>query len=90
MFALLGGKPKDLIGWKIVTDGAANLMSELSPEGRFTQEDTHHRRAHPETPYPSVSRGVSLGGGQTVIVIPYNFFLTHESPATRRAMQSPR
>ncbi|KAF7358842.1 hypothetical protein MSAN_01224100 [Mycena sanguinolenta] len=65
VFALLGGMPQDLVGWKVATDGAADMMSRLSADGHFTDEDAHHRRAHPETPYPSVSRGVSHGGGQT-------------------------
>ena len=64
--ALLGGKPKDLEGWKIVTDGAAELMARLGPQGHFTYEELMHRRAHADTPYPSVSRGLSHGGGQTV------------------------
>ncbi|KAJ7803383.1 hypothetical protein B0H14DRAFT_2613401 [Mycena olivaceomarginata] len=31
LIALLGGKPKDLLGWKKVTDSAAHLMESLSP-----------------------------------------------------------
>ncbi|KAF7377072.1 hypothetical protein MSAN_00125700 [Mycena sanguinolenta] len=65
LFALLGGKPKDLKGWKIVTDGAASMMARLGPRGHFTHEDLTHRRAHPDSPYPSISRGPSHGGGQT-------------------------
>ncbi|KAJ6447706.1 hypothetical protein C8R45DRAFT_1115758 [Mycena sanguinolenta] len=47
---LLGGKPRDLNGWKIVTDGAAALMASLAVHGHFTTDDWHHRRADPETP----------------------------------------
>ncbi|KAF8198230.1 hypothetical protein K438DRAFT_1584334 [Mycena galopus ATCC 62051] len=64
LMLLLGGKPKDLIGWQVVTDGAAKLMDMLLPQCHFTPDNSHHRRAHSESPYPSVSRGVSLGGGQ--------------------------
>ncbi|KAJ6473910.1 hypothetical protein C8R45DRAFT_835221, partial [Mycena sanguinolenta] len=61
---LLGGKPRDLDGWKIVADGAAALMASLAVYGHFTTNDWYHRRANPETPFPSVSRGLSHGGGQ--------------------------
>ncbi|KAF7342697.1 hypothetical protein MSAN_02027600 [Mycena sanguinolenta] len=64
LFALLGGMPKDLVAWKVVTDGAAKMMADRAPHAHFTDEDWNHRRAHPDTPYPSISRGVSLGGGQ--------------------------
>ncbi|KAJ6586796.1 hypothetical protein DFH09DRAFT_1307910 [Mycena vulgaris] len=33
LIALLGGKPKDLMGWKIVTDAAAALMARLMRSG---------------------------------------------------------
>ncbi|KAJ7831846.1 hypothetical protein B0H14DRAFT_3713105 [Mycena olivaceomarginata] len=78
LIALLGGKPKDLLGWKIVTDGTAHLLDSLLPRAHFTAGDSLHRRAHPESPYPSVSRGLSHGGGQTNI------------PGTWRALQSSR
>ncbi|KAJ6487578.1 hypothetical protein C8R45DRAFT_1097477 [Mycena sanguinolenta] len=65
LFALLGGQPKDLKAWKTVTDSAAELMARLGPQGNFTHEDFAHRRAHPDAPYPPVSRGLSHGGGQT-------------------------
>ncbi|KAF7367044.1 hypothetical protein MSAN_00963600 [Mycena sanguinolenta] len=58
VFALLGGKPKDLAGWKVVTDGAATMMSRLSPQGHFTAEDINHRRAHPDTPSPDSGSGI--------------------------------
>ncbi|KAJ6459298.1 hypothetical protein C8R45DRAFT_1221437 [Mycena sanguinolenta] len=64
-FALLGGKPRDLVGWQKVTDGASELMCSLLGQGHFTNEDWHHRRANPDTPFPAVSRGLSHGGGQT-------------------------
>ncbi|KAJ6479842.1 hypothetical protein C8R45DRAFT_933631 [Mycena sanguinolenta] len=66
-FALLGGKPRDLVGWQEVTDGAAKLMAEASSRGHFTPEDWTHCRAHDETPFPSVSCGLSHGGGQTAL-----------------------
>ncbi|KAJ7747084.1 hypothetical protein B0H14DRAFT_2636825 [Mycena olivaceomarginata] len=65
LIALLGGKPKDLLGWKTVTDGAAHLLDSLLPRAHFTAGDSLHRRVHPESPYPSVSRGLSHGGGQS-------------------------
>ncbi|KAJ6536530.1 hypothetical protein DFH09DRAFT_1324567 [Mycena vulgaris] len=45
LIALLGGKPKDLIGWKIVTDAAAELMARLMQQGHFSDEQLHHRCA---------------------------------------------
>ncbi|KAJ7502267.1 hypothetical protein B0H11DRAFT_2365602 [Mycena galericulata] len=65
LIALLGGKPKDLVEWKRVTDTAAELMSNAMERGHFTDDDCHHRRAHEDAPYPLVSRGMSHGGGQT-------------------------
>ncbi|KAJ7874057.1 hypothetical protein B0H14DRAFT_2229900, partial [Mycena olivaceomarginata] len=63
-FALLGGKPRDLVGWQKVTDGAAKMMSSQLSRGHFTTDDSYHRRANPDTPFPSVSRDLSHGGGQ--------------------------
>ncbi|KAJ7330276.1 hypothetical protein DFH08DRAFT_966845 [Mycena albidolilacea] len=65
LILVLGGKPKDPVGWHVVTDGAAKLMDKLLLQCHFTPDDCHHRRAHPESPYPSILRGVSHGGGQT-------------------------
>ncbi|KAF7368982.1 hypothetical protein MVEN_00224600 [Mycena venus] len=62
---VLGGKPKDLVGWHVVMDGTAKLMDKLFPQCHFTLDDSHHCRAHPESLYPSISWGVSHGGGQT-------------------------
>jgi hypothetical protein len=70
LIALLGGKPKDLLGWKTVTDGTAHLLDSLLPRAHFTAGDSLHRRVHPESPYPSVSRGLSHGGGQSVRLLP--------------------
>jgi hypothetical protein len=77
LIALLGGKPKDLLGWKKVTDSAAHLLESLLPRAHFTVGDSLHRRAHPKSPYPSVSRGLSHGGGQTVCLLPPFFDLSH-------------
>ncbi|KAJ6489100.1 hypothetical protein C8R45DRAFT_868549 [Mycena sanguinolenta] len=64
-FALLGGKPKDLVGWQAITDGATELMCSLLSQGHFTNEDWHHRHANPDDLFPATSRGLSHGGGQT-------------------------
>ncbi|KAJ7245963.1 hypothetical protein C8J57DRAFT_1523833 [Mycena rebaudengoi] len=63
LIALLGGKPKDLVGWQIVTDGCAKLLEAQMARGKFSEDDLNHRRA--QEPYPSISRGISFGGGQT-------------------------
>ncbi|KAJ7429664.1 hypothetical protein B0H11DRAFT_1944453 [Mycena galericulata] len=62
IIAVLGGMPKDLAGWKVATDRAAQLLAEGGGQGSFTAQ-IHHRRA--QEPYPSISRGISHGGGQT-------------------------
>ncbi|KAJ7707821.1 hypothetical protein B0H14DRAFT_3525745 [Mycena olivaceomarginata] len=40
LIALLGGKPKDLLGWKMVTNGVAHLLDSLLPRAHFTAEDS--------------------------------------------------
>ncbi|KAF8156502.1 hypothetical protein K438DRAFT_1861934 [Mycena galopus ATCC 62051] len=64
LIILLGGKPKDITGWNLVTDGAAHLMDSLFHRAHFKPEDSHHHRAHPDSPYFSIRRGLSMGGGQ--------------------------
>ncbi|KAJ7511928.1 hypothetical protein B0H11DRAFT_2214798 [Mycena galericulata] len=63
IIAVLGGMPKDLAGWKRVTNRATELLAQRVNEGSFSTDQLHHRRA--QNPYPSVSRGISHGGGQT-------------------------
>ncbi|KAJ6492731.1 hypothetical protein C8R47DRAFT_975578 [Mycena vitilis] len=63
IIAVLGGMPADVEGWKVVTDTAAQLLERKAADGSFTTEQLHHRRA--QEPYPSLSRGISHGGGQT-------------------------
>ncbi|KAF8131775.1 hypothetical protein K438DRAFT_1694725, partial [Mycena galopus ATCC 62051] len=61
---VLGGKPKDLVGWHTVTEGAANLMNRLFHRAHFTPDSSNHRRSHPDSSYSPLSCGVSFGGGQ--------------------------
>lgn len=56
--------PRDLAGWKTVTDGASRLLQERASRIRLTEERLHHRRA--EDAFPAIARGLSHGGGQTV------------------------
>ncbi|KAJ7779984.1 hypothetical protein B0H16DRAFT_1299944, partial [Mycena metata] len=62
IIAVLGGMPADVAGWKAVTDAAAALLEEKGQAGSFSAEKLNHRRA--QEPYPSISRGISHGGGQ--------------------------
>ncbi|KAJ7458375.1 hypothetical protein B0H11DRAFT_1737939, partial [Mycena galericulata] len=62
IIAVLGGMPKDVAGWKVATDRAARLFAEGAGQGSFSADQIHHRRA--QEPYPSISRGISHGGGQ--------------------------
>ncbi|KAJ7473406.1 hypothetical protein FB451DRAFT_1035718, partial [Mycena latifolia] len=62
VIALLGGMPRDEAAWKIVTDGAADLMDERISCIRLTDERLHHRRAQDQ--FPAIARGNSHGGGQ--------------------------
>ncbi|KAK6977269.1 hypothetical protein R3P38DRAFT_2582101 [Favolaschia claudopus] len=64
LLALLGGKPRDLEGWQKVTDDASRLLDKALSTATFPEEKYTHRRAHEQTPYPTISRGVSYGGGQ--------------------------
>ncbi|KAJ7159899.1 hypothetical protein C8R43DRAFT_881705, partial [Mycena crocata] len=61
--ALLGGTPRDSVGWQTVTDGAAKLLEERRSRIRLTDEQLQHRRA--EESFPALARGWSHGGGQT-------------------------
>ncbi|KAJ7176368.1 hypothetical protein C8R43DRAFT_1118887 [Mycena crocata] len=63
VIAVLGGMPKDVVGWKVVTDGAFNLLQARLPRLHLTNELLHHRRA--EEAYAALARGWSHGGGQT-------------------------
>ncbi|KAJ7606444.1 hypothetical protein DFH06DRAFT_1347977 [Mycena polygramma] len=63
IIAVLGGMPRDAAGWKLVTDTAATALASRVTDGAFTHDQLHHRRA--QDPYPSISRGISHGGGQT-------------------------
>ncbi|KAJ7678317.1 hypothetical protein DFH06DRAFT_1423071 [Mycena polygramma] len=62
IIAVLGGTPRDRAGWADLTEEASTLMKNRSENLSYSEEDLHHRRA--QEPYPSVSRGVSHGGGQ--------------------------
>ncbi|KAJ7794380.1 hypothetical protein B0H14DRAFT_3557404 [Mycena olivaceomarginata] len=62
IIAVLGGTPRDISGWKIVTDAAAKLLEDNAHQLTQSEALVHHRRA--QEPYPAVSWGVSLGGGQ--------------------------
>jgi hypothetical protein len=66
IIALLGGKPRDLEGWKATTDQAAELMESQRCRTSFSETNTHHRRADEECPYACISCGISHGGGQCV------------------------
>ncbi|KAJ7732875.1 hypothetical protein B0H16DRAFT_1732606 [Mycena metata] len=63
IIAVLGGTPRDVEGWRAITDRAATLMETKATRLRHTEDQLHHRRA--QEPYPSVDRGPSYGGGQT-------------------------
>lgn len=63
LITVLGGSPRDLAGWKTVTDGAASMLEERIERIRLGEEDRNHRRA--QEPYAAIARGISHGGGQT-------------------------
>ncbi|KAJ7071764.1 hypothetical protein B0H15DRAFT_957558 [Mycena belliarum] len=63
VIAVLGGMPRDRVGWKEVTDGAADMMQQRESRIRLTEERLHHRRA--QQAFPAIGRGWSHGGGQT-------------------------
>ena len=59
----LAGRPQDA-GWGAVHDGALAALESAAPEMRLRPKDTAHRRGS----YPSISHGISFGGGQEVRV----------------------
>ncbi|KAJ7723139.1 hypothetical protein B0H16DRAFT_1431096 [Mycena metata] len=63
IIAVLGGTPRDVEGWRAITDRAAALMETKATRLRHTEDQLYHRRA--QEPYPAVGRGPSYGGGQT-------------------------
>ncbi|KAJ7144739.1 hypothetical protein C8R43DRAFT_891310 [Mycena crocata] len=63
IIAVLGGMPADVDDWKLVADAAAALLEKHVQDGSFSADELNHRRA--QEPYPSLSVGISHGGGQT-------------------------
>ncbi|KAJ6524704.1 hypothetical protein DFH09DRAFT_1095968 [Mycena vulgaris] len=63
IIALLGGMPRDVAGWKTVTDGTTSLLQDRAMCIHLTEERLHHRRALDSV--PAVAGGWSHGGGQT-------------------------
>ncbi|KAJ7904063.1 hypothetical protein B0H13DRAFT_1620886, partial [Mycena leptocephala] len=63
IIAVLGGMPRDVVGWERITGEAATLLDTRVKQGSFNDEQIYHRCA--QEPYPSISRGISHGGGQT-------------------------
>ncbi|KAJ6600992.1 hypothetical protein DFH09DRAFT_901023 [Mycena vulgaris] len=63
IIALLGGTPRDGVGWKAATNGAATLLQERLSRIHLSDEQLHHR--HAQESFPAIARGVSYGGGWT-------------------------
>ncbi|KAJ7119323.1 hypothetical protein C8R43DRAFT_1137018 [Mycena crocata] len=63
VIAVLGGMPRDVLGWKTVTDGAFQLLQDGLHRIRLTDDQLHHRRA--QEAFAALARGWSHGGGQT-------------------------
>ncbi|KAJ7177324.1 hypothetical protein C8R43DRAFT_942589 [Mycena crocata] len=60
--AVLGGKPRDLIEWQAVTEGASTLLRERLDRIRLSDKQLNHHRA--QEAFPALARGWSHGGGQ--------------------------
>lgn len=58
---VLAGRPLDP-GWGAVHDSALSALESAAPKMRLRPKDAAHRRGS----YPSVSHGISFGGGQEV------------------------
>jgi hypothetical protein len=73
VIAILVGRPKDIKDeeWKQMEKEAVELIEKEQKNFVFTKKQQQHRRG----PYPTVSTGVSFGGGQQVWYI-YNFALS--------------
>ncbi|KAJ7607865.1 hypothetical protein FB45DRAFT_763692, partial [Roridomyces roridus] len=63
IIVLLGGQPRDSERWKVVIDGAGNLMEECEERIQLSAQQYQHRRAQDE--FAALSRGPSFGTGQT-------------------------
>ncbi|KAH9855128.1 hypothetical protein C2E23DRAFT_724465 [Lenzites betulinus] len=59
VFAVLAGAPRDASGWAEVNADVQKLFDEVRRSHKF--KDVSHRRGE----YPSVTAGISYGGGQT-------------------------
>jgi hypothetical protein len=87
IITVLGGTPRDVEGWKIVTDGAAKLMKDNADRLSVSDELVNHRRA--QEPYAAVSRGFSYGGGQMVSNrLPFPFLLLMSTQEPGNLQQS--
>jgi hypothetical protein len=64
VIAILVGRPKDIKDeeWKQMEKEAVELIEKEQKNFVFTKKQQQHRRG----PYPTVSTGVSFGGGQQV------------------------
>ncbi|KAJ7177461.1 hypothetical protein C8R43DRAFT_872458, partial [Mycena crocata] len=62
IIAVLGGTPRDQTSWAEVVEGASILMRDNAHRLSHSDRQLHHRRA--QEAYPSVSCGISHGGGQ--------------------------
>jgi hypothetical protein len=62
IIAILAGQPRDSEGWSKTHEAAAEDIRMAGDSCSFTEDQTDHRRGK----FRALTRGVSLGGGQTV------------------------
>jgi len=64
VFFILGGTPKDTVGWASVVEGAYIATDTLRRSIKFAKTEHEHRRGD----FPTVRYGISHGGGQLVCI----------------------
>lgn len=64
MFTVLAGKPKDIAGWDRVNAQVQEAFDGARASYKLDAKQASHRRGE----YPTISAGISYGGGQKVCI----------------------
>lgn len=64
VFTVLAGKPKDIAGWDRVNAQVQEVFDGARASYKLDAKQAFHRRGE----YPTISAGISYGGGQKVCI----------------------